>query len=83
MKPVLITAGATRNPIDSMRYISAHATGKTGATIASSLMHKTKVFALCSPVAEHNMPASVETAVFESTDDLMGKMKFWVEQHPE
>ncbi len=31
---VLITAGATREPIDSVRYISNFSTGKTGAWIA-------------------------------------------------
>ncbi len=33
---VLITSGATREPIDSVRYISNISTGKTGAEIAKS-----------------------------------------------
>ncbi len=83
MKPVLITAGATRNPIDSMRYISAHASGKTGATIARSLIQKANVTALCSPLAESNMPPEIQTSVFGSTSDLMEKMQTWIGQNPD
>jgi len=31
---VVVTAGATRNPIDAMRYISARSTGSTGVALA-------------------------------------------------
>jgi len=82
MKPVLITAGATRNPIDSMRYISANATGRTGALLASHLVTHTEVTALCSPLAATHMPAEVRTEEFGSTIDLMGKMKTWIEANP-
>ena len=34
MPDVLITAGATRNPLDAIRYLSAHATGRTGVDLA-------------------------------------------------
>ena len=40
MRPILITAGATRNPIDSMRYISAHSKGGTGVWLADQLQVK-------------------------------------------
>src|SRR3989344_7621556 len=32
---ILLTSGATREPIDSVRFISNFSTGKTGAAIAS------------------------------------------------
>ena len=82
MKPVLITAGATRNPIDAMRYISAHATGRTGAMIASRLMKCTEVTALCSPLAATHMPPKIHIQEFRSTTDLMSKMTQWVVEHP-
>ena len=34
---VLITAGATRNKVDAIRYLSAHATGKTGVEMVTHL----------------------------------------------
>ena len=37
MTKILITAGATRNPIDSMRCITANASGRTGVGIAERL----------------------------------------------
>jgi phosphopantothenoylcysteine decarboxylase/phosphopantothenate--cysteine ligase len=37
---VLLTSGATREPIDSIRYISNISTGKTGALIADELHQK-------------------------------------------
>jgi phosphopantothenoylcysteine decarboxylase/phosphopantothenate--cysteine ligase len=36
-RPVLLTAGATRNPVDAIRYLSAHATGRTGVELARRL----------------------------------------------
>ena len=83
MKPVLITAGATRNPVDSMRYISAHATGRTGSTLATRLVNHTHVTALCSPLALCHMPNNITTDVFESTADLMQKMKAWIQKNPD
>ena len=82
MRPVLITAGATRNPIDSMRHISANASGKTGAAIAAALREKASVFALVSPTARPHFHESVMCEVYGSTDDLCSRMKAWVESHP-
>jgi len=82
MRPVLITAGATRNPIDSMRFISAHASGRTGAWLAGTVSHLTKVHAMCSPEAALRMPTNVETEVFSSTHDLMERMRRWLTQNP-
>jgi len=38
-KKVLITAGATREAIDPVRYISNHSTGKMGIALAQAMMH--------------------------------------------
>lgn len=37
MRPVLVTAGATRNPIDAIRYLTANSSGRTGSRIATEL----------------------------------------------
>ena len=81
--PILITAGATRNPIDDMRFISAHASGRTGVWLAEKL-HQSGDFnvqLLCSPIAETKKSGNYQSALFSSTRDLMAKMKAWTEQH--
>jgi phosphopantothenoylcysteine decarboxylase / phosphopantothenate---cysteine ligase len=80
MRPVLITAGATRNPIDQMRCITANASGKTGVTLAECL--DGKCLLLGSPVACLRAADICRTELFSSTRDLMEKMKKWVEENP-
>ena len=81
MAKILITAGATRNPIDSMRFISANSSGTTGAWIASHLVEH-EITVLCSPEAELRQPSHTRTAVFYSTFDLLEKIKRWVIDNP-
>ena len=50
-KKVLITAGPTREPIDPVRYISNHSTGKMGYAIAEELLQQgADVFLVSGPV---------------------------------
>jgi len=83
MRAILITAGATRNPIDAMRYISANSTGRTGAWIASRLAGGADVTLLGSPEAISRVDSSVAAEPYTSTEDLMAKMKAWVDAHPD
>ena len=82
-RPVLITAGATRNPIDSMRSITAHSSGKTGVYIAHRLESAGRQCTLMGSniaLMQPNCPAGgIE---FTSTRDLLDKMKAWTLQHP-
>ena len=82
-RPILITAGATRNPIDSMRSLTAHSSGATGVYIAHSLQsHGRQCTLMGSNVAllQPNCPS--ERIEFTSTRDLFDKMKAWIVQHP-
>ena len=83
MRPVLITAGATRNPIDSMRYISANASGTTGAMIAAALRGHATITALVSPTAWPKFTLECQRETYGSTDDLCSKMRAWVETNPD
>jgi phosphopantothenoylcysteine synthetase/decarboxylase len=65
-----------------MRFISANASGRTGAWLADKLSATTQVHALCSPEAALRMPDSITTEIFSTTHDLMGRMKGWLIQHP-
>ena len=80
---ILITAGATRNPIDAMRYISANSSGQTGVWIAEQLHAQHSVHLLGSPEALSRCRISCERKAFGSTDDLHDKMYAWLTQHPE
>lgn len=89
-RPLLITAGATRNFLDSMRCITANASGKTGAILAahfpiqctllgspSAILH----LAIETKTAPEEHP-TIQTQEFTSTMDLYNKMKDWVEDNP-
>ena len=83
MRALLITAGATHNPIDSMRSITANASGKTGGWLAQELCHKFKTTLMGSPLALANNQAPVEEISFQSTRDLEKKMREWVNLNPD
>ena len=82
-RPILITAGATRNPIDSMRSITAHSSGKTGVYIAQRLESAGRQCTLMgsnTALLQPNCPA--ERVEFTSTRDLLDKMETWTLQYP-
>ena len=81
-RPVLITAGATRNPIDVMRHISANSTGRTSAHIAHALVGQSDVTLLGSPQALLRIDESVNGQEFSDTRDLLRRMKHWVQNNP-
>ncbi len=83
MRDILITAGATRNPIDAMRFISAHSSGRTGAWLAERLCATHPVTVLGSPLALTQCGPQIQKMSFTSTQDLMEKMKTWVLSHPD
>lgn len=82
---VLVTAGATRNPIDAMRYISARSSGTTGIRIARRLTAKGLTVHLLGG-AETMMLSDQEDAWFRErfydTRDLMDRMYRILHEHP-
>jgi wyosine [tRNA(Phe)-imidazoG37] synthetase (radical SAM superfamily) len=83
-RPVLVTAGATRNPIDSMRCVTANSSGGTGVALAQALNLDHPVHLLGSPEARLRAQAAGLESVepFESTSDLMVRMERWVRANP-
>lgn len=80
---VLITAGATRNPIDSMRCITANSSGQTGTYIAHHLVaHGMDCTLMGSNLALLQPNCPDKTIEFTSTRDLLTKMKSWILEHP-
>ena len=80
---ILITAGATRNPIDAMRYISANSSGQTGVWMAEQLYRHRTVHLMGSPEALLRCRIDCTRIGFGSTHDLMEKMQQWTETHPD
>lgn len=84
MRPVLVTAGATRNPVDAIRYLSAASTGRTGLVVADGLAalgHRVHVLASEEAALRAQQERSV--SVFGSTRDLQARMKAWLGHNPE
>jgi phosphopantothenoylcysteine synthetase/decarboxylase len=72
---ILITAGATREPIDAVRFLSNVSTGRTGALLADALLaHGHTVTLLHGEAAVR--PACVrDTETFTSTADLQAALR--------
>lgn len=83
MADVLLTAGATRNPVDAIRYLSAHATGRTGVDLAARLAARHRVHLLGSAEACLRAPPVLSTEEFTSTRDLATRMERWCRAHPD
>ena len=83
--PVLITAGATRNPLDAIRYISAASTGRTGVHLAEQLAPHADVTLLASPEAALRAQATgaaIRIEPYGSTRDLLARMEHHVRANP-
>ncbi|TVQ92201.1 MAG: hypothetical protein EA397_07525 [Deltaproteobacteria bacterium] len=83
-RSVLITAGATRNPVDAIRVLTANASGRTGVSIGVQLARQgAEVLVLGSPEAALRAElAGLPAEVYGSTRDLMSRMEIWVRAHP-
>lgn len=78
----LIIAGATRNPIDAVRYLSARSSGRTGVAVALDLVARgVQVHLLGSAEALLRAP-ELDGEEYGSTRDLMARMERWVRAHP-
>lgn len=82
MRPVLVTAGATRNRIDAMRYLSAFSSGGTGVWLASRLAGRAPVTLMGSAEALLRAGDDLAHVEFGSTRDLMARMERWVRDNP-
>lgn len=73
---VLITSGATRESIDSIRFITNFSTGKTGSTIADFFALKNcQVFLLCGMSSVKPKNKKIKIFEFKDFKDLNGKLE--------
>ena len=83
-RPVLVTCGATRNPLDAIRFISAFSTGRTGGAIAAAMAargHAVHVLGSAEALLRLTDP-SLTQEEYRSTRDLMARMEAWVRANP-
>jgi phosphopantothenoylcysteine synthetase/decarboxylase len=72
---ILVTAGATREPLDAVRFLSNVSTGSTGAALADALVahdHRVTLLRGESAVAPRS---ACEVEVFTSTEDLRERLQ--------
>lgn len=69
-KTVLVTAGATQEALDPVRYLTNHSTGKMGCAIAEAAMLRgAKVILICGAVSA-KIPAFVRVVKVVSAQDM-------------
>ena len=79
---VLITAGATRNPLDAVRLLTARSSGRTGVGIARDLMARGVSVHLLGSAEACLRASGIQQEEYGSTRDLMARMEVWVRANP-
>lgn len=74
-KKVLVTAGATREAIDPVRYITNHSTGKMGYALAKAAMYRGADVTLVSAPVTLEPPVCVEMVHVVSANDMFEEVK--------
>lgn len=69
-KRILITAGATRERIDPVRFLSNRSTGKMGYAIAEAARDRGAEVVLVSGVTNINPPSGVQMVFIESAEEM-------------
>ena len=69
-KKVLITAGATREPLDPVRFITNHSSGKMGCALADAAMLRGADVTLVHGHMEVNPPLFVNCVAVTSAEDM-------------
>ncbi|HND34813.1 MAG TPA: phosphopantothenoylcysteine decarboxylase, partial [Myxococcota bacterium] len=94
MKPILLTAGATRNRVDAIRYLSAFASGGTALSLVDALgdgpVHllgsAEALLRARLAVAERRLAGlpdwKLELEEYGGTRDLQDRMRRWLQAHP-
>jgi phosphopantothenoylcysteine decarboxylase/phosphopantothenate--cysteine ligase len=72
---ILITAGATREPIDAVRFLSNVSTGRTGALLADALAAQGHTITLLHGEAAVRPSHVSDTETFSSTDSLQAALR--------
>ncbi len=69
-KKVLVTAGATRERLDPVRFLTNHSSGKMGVAVAKAAMHRGAEVTLVKAHTEVPAPMFVRCVETESAEDM-------------
>jgi phosphopantothenoylcysteine decarboxylase/phosphopantothenate--cysteine ligase len=72
---LLVTAGATREPLDAVRFLSNVSTGATGAALADALAARSCTVALLRGENAVTPRAVRDVEIFSSADDLRDRLQ--------
>lgn len=73
-KKVLISAGPTISPVDPVRFISNHSTGKMGYAIAEEARDRGAEVILVSGPSNLNVPYGIEIVKVKTTDEMFNEI---------
>ena len=71
-KRVLVTAGGTQEPIDPVRYITNHSSGKTGYAIAEAVRDRGAEVTLVTTPTALRSPAGMSVLEVRSAQEMLG-----------
>lgn len=74
-KKVVVTAGATREAIDPVRFISNHSSGKMGIALATSAWRRGADVTLVAGHVDVALPAEFEVIQVDTTKDMLGALE--------
>jgi phosphopantothenoylcysteine decarboxylase / phosphopantothenate---cysteine ligase len=69
-KKIVVTAGATREPIDPVRFISNHSSGKMGVAIARAAWRRGAEVTLVTGHVEIALPPEIETVKVKTAGEM-------------
>jgi len=72
---VLVVTGATREPVDDMRFLTNRATGRTGVSLAVQAWRRGADVLLMAGENVCDIPSHIEQMRFRSTRDLLRKVE--------
>ena len=78
---VLVTAGATRERIDPVRFLTNDSSGKMGFALAEAARDRGADVTLVKAFTTAPLPAGIRTVEVESTQDLLEAMKIEAPRH--
>lgn len=69
-RSVLVTAGATREPIDPVRFISNHSSGRMGIAVARAAWRRGATVTLIAGSVDVPLPAEIRTVRVGTTEEM-------------
>ncbi len=80
MRPILLTGGAPRLPVDAVRHLIANATGDTAVALATAVRERRLK---CDLLLGVDASTKVQATRYRSREELEQGLRTWIELHPD